>query len=162
MDSFRILGASHLTFGGGRGWKISQWQEFFPHWPTRQIFFSVKEQCKTLFWRLSAARFFFTPIRSGTALPSAKQQKSYPKDSTDFIDFLESPSGRCTNTCFNGCNEPLYEHTKQPALTNPPASQHHYWNSRQCYSISLQKTTTKYMAQPWAKRGSGSTNWVQI
>lgn len=142
---------------GGVGRFLSG-KNFFPTDQQGRFFFSVKEQCKTLFWRLSAARFFFTPIRSGTALPSAKQQKSYPKDSTDFIDFLESPSGRCTNTCFNGCNEPLYEHTKQPALTNPPASQHHYWNSRQCYSISLQKTTTKYMAQPWAKRGSGSTN----
>ena len=124
---------------------------FSPLTNKADIFFQSKSSAKHFLGDYLLHDFFFTPIRSGTALPSAKQQKSYPKDSTDFIDFLESPSGRCTNTCFNGCNEPSYEHTKQPALTNPPASQHHYWNSRQCYSISLQKTTTKCMAQPWAK-----------
>lgn len=93
--------------------------------------------------RLSAAEFiFFTPVMSGTALPNAKQQKSYTKDSTDYINFIKKKfpaNATLLLDSMNG-NDPLYkqyaEHTERSTLTNLP-SQHH--------------SLSKYMAQPWAQ-----------
>ena len=91
-------------------------KNFYPYKPVRlKFFFQWKSRARIFFGRLSTAGlFFFASLRTRTALPISKQQKSYPKDSMDTINFIKmSPSGRHTKTCFNGRNQSLYEHTKE-------------------------------------------------
>ena len=88
IESLSNLEANHLIFegrgwgGGGWGWKISQWQEFFLPTDQQGRYFSVKKQCKKNFFGDNLLQDFF--CTSGTAQPIAKQKKSYPKDSTDY------------------------------------------------------------------------------
>ena len=112
--------------------------------------------------------FFFRFSKEKKALPISKQQKSYPKDSMDSINFIKmSPSGRHTKTCFNGRNQSLYEHTKEEethtvcsrayetVYVNKPSGMHPNNTTgtiaKATRSRSLEKTTSKYMAQPWAQ-----------
>ena len=78
-----------------------------------------------------------------------------------------SPSGRHTKTCFNGRNQSLYEHTKEEethtvcsrayetVYVNKPSGMHPNNTTgtiaKATRSRSLEKTTSKYMAQPWAQ-----------
>ena len=121
-------GANHLTFlwlwepAGGRGLEDFSVARifFYPLTNKENIFFSPR-QGQYVFGAAICRRIsFFTPIRSGTALPITKQQNSLPKDSTDSIDFTQKKTtqvpAEVTNSCFNRCNEPLYEHTKEEGI----------------------------------------------
>ena len=81
----------------------------------------------------------------------------------------ESPCGRCS--CFNGCNEPVYEHatrggnpnsmhgirnillkqTSNPKSTTGTSPKPLIFQENS-FQFNGKKTTCKYMAQPWAQR----------
>ena len=82
---------------------------FSPLTNKADIFFQSKSSAKHFLGDYLLHDFFFTPIRSGTALPSAKQQKSYPKDSVDQITKQKSQ-----RTLY--AREPPYGHIKEEEI----------------------------------------------
>ena len=98
------------------------------------------------------------------------QQKSYLKNTTNFVNFIEKTRVPADNACFNGHNEPLYKYTTRGGNSNSMRSIRDILQQRTSYSCRItragakayptrklipiyrKKTTRKQTVWQWARK----------